>query len=315
MLYNCILIIIIPVSCKDSIVDPKGGEGFGDERILFTKYYNSVSEICTIKPDGTDLQIIASNNRKVEGMHGGYLEAKWSPDKDRIVVTTASIRIDDSNSIWLMDNEGNIGSQLTSDGFGPNWSGDGNTILFSRSGDFNTINISTMSEFLVLQGDDMGSWGRADWSSDGKYLLTEEDRGSENELYRRNDDIVLLDIFTAKRTYLTDSDMMEFAAQWSPDESEIAYTSGRLEPGYQIKLMNSDGSSKTTLVDTLARYNSLCWSPDCKKIVFNKHDKLEQASDYAKGSDLFVLDINSSAITQLTHFNADSVRVSVQDWK
>ena len=47
-------------------------------------------------------------------------------------------------------------------------------------------------------------------------------------------------------------------------------------------------------------------------MVFNKHEKREQASGYAKGSDLFVLDINSNSITQLTHFNADSVWVSAK---
>ena len=248
-------------------------------------------------------------------MFGGYFGAKWSPDKDRIVITAASRRIDDYPSLWLMDNEGNLGSQLTSDGFGPNWSGDGNTILFFREGDCYTINVNSLSESLLLKADEGGPWRGGDWSSDGKYLLTHEERGSESELYQTSDDIVLLEISTREKTILSESDMNDFEAQWCPDESMIAFVSGRYGPGYQINLMNSDGSSETTLTDTLANYNSICWSPNGNKIVYMKQDKLEYDYQYAKGSDLFVLDINSRAITQLTHFNVDSIRVWSRDWK
>jgi Tol biopolymer transport system component len=128
-------------------------------------------------------------------------------------------------------------------------------------------------------------------------------------------EVVLLQLFNGERLQLTDTDMMDFEPRWSPDESKIVYISGRYTWGYQIKLMNSDGTGKTTLVDTLAGYNTLRWSPDGDKIAFNKWAKLEGDYNYAKGSDIFVLDLNSGAINKLTNFESDSIFVTVQDWK
>jgi Tol biopolymer transport system component len=79
--------------------------------------------------------------------------------------------------------------------------------------------------------------------------------------------------------------------------------------------MNSDGSGKTTVLETIAGYNTIRWSPDGDKIVFNKREKLEVTYNYTKGSNLFILDINSGAITQLTHFDSDSNDVFAHDWK
>ena len=79
--------------------------------------------------------------------------------------------------------------------------------------------------------------------------------------------------------------------------------------------MNSDGGNKTVMVDSLEGYNTIHWSPDGKKIVFNKREKLEQIYKYAKGSDLFIQDIGRDTIKQLTYFGSDSINVYVQDWK
>ena len=197
-----------------NILDSEGGSEPIDEKILFIKYDKTISEICSINPDGTDFQIVASNDYASDGTHGGYHDAKWSPNKSRIVITVGSKMMDVSPSLWLMDNEGRLLSQLT-----------------------------------------------------------------------------------------------------SADESRIAYISGNYVVGSQIKQMNSDGSGEEVLVDTLARYVTVRWSPDGDKIAFAKMKKLDGYNSYEEGSDIFVLDILSGTVERLTNFAADSVIVYIQDWK
>jgi len=322
LLYICTVfsIALLLFSCGDSGVGPTGGPG--DERILFIRYYDSASEICSIKPDGTDFQIIASPDPESKLLGGGYHSAQWSPNKSRLVITGASIWMDAPSSLWLMDNDGDLLYQLTSDGSSPHWSSDGNEILFSRwmftsSAGFYTINVNTLLERLALKADEFSSWGNADWSSDGKYIITQEELywyNDEGKLTSSDREVVLLKLFNGERIQLTDNDVNDGGAHWSPDESKIVYTSGNYTTCIQIKLMNSDGSGEETLVDTLALYSSSCWSPGGDKIAYSKSE-MEGYAKYARGSDIFVIDIVSGEVEQLTNFAADSIIVYVQDWK
>jgi Tol biopolymer transport system component len=324
MLYVCVVfsVAFLLFSCEDSIVDPQGGPA--DERILFIKFDNTITEICSIKPDGTDLQTIVSHNTAGEFLREGYHEAQWSPDKSYIAIVGGPIESLEYFPIWLMDNQGNLLYRLTWNGYSPHWSSDGSEILFARSrdyfsflSDYYIVNVNTLSERQVVKADSF-VWVNADWSADGNYILTSEMYlwiNEDGKLDNSDLEVVLIQISNKERQLLTDTDVMDSGGRWSPDESKIAYISGRYTQGSQIKLMNSDGTGKTTLVDTVAQYNTLHWSPDGDKIAFNKVEKLEGYCKYARGSDLFVLDINSGAIKQLTNFAADSIQVYVQDWK
>jgi Tol biopolymer transport system component len=136
MLYVCIVfsVALLLYSCKNSLTDPQGGPA--DERILFIKFDNTITEICSIKPDGTDPQIIASYNTAGEFLRQGYHEAQWSPDKSLIVITGGPNEALEFYPLWLMDNQGNLLYRLTWNGGSPNWSSDGNEILFSRRRDY-----------------------------------------------------------------------------------------------------------------------------------------------------------------------------------
>lgn len=315
-------IILVLYSCEGSLTDPL--QGFSDERILFVKGDHTLSEICSIKPDGTDLQIIASHNSAGEYISQGYSHARWSPDKRRIAVVGGPRESREYFPLWLMDNQGNLLYRLTWYGSSPNWSSDGNEILYKRRksffsllNDFYIVNIHSRIERQIVISDSF-RWASVDWSADGSYVLASEQYYWFNEEGKHSSsdlEVVSLQLSNKERFQLTDNDVMDFGAQLSPDESKIAYISGRYTQGYQIKLMNSDGSGKSTLIDTLAGYNTIRWSPDGDKIAYNKWDKLEGYCKYAKGTDLFVLDMISGETKQLTNFAADSIVVTVQDWK
>ena len=178
--------------------------------------------------------------------------------------------------------------------------------------------MNTKLERLALKADASTSWGGADWSSDGKYILTQEGLywyNDEGKLASSDREVVLLRISDTERIQLTNTDTNDGGAQWSADESRIAYISGNYVVGSQIKQMNSDGSGEEVLVDTLARYVTVRWSPDGDKIAFAKMKKLDGYNSYEEGSDIFVLDILSGTVERLTNFAADSVIVYIQDWK
>jgi len=324
LLYICtvIFITLLFFSCEDSIVDPKGV--IGDGRILFIKFDGSITQICSIKPDGTDLRTIASHDMAGEYLYGGYFEASWSPDKSLIAIKGGPRESLEFHPLWLMDNEGNLIKRLTSNGSSPHWSNDGNEILFARRthelsvlSDYYIINVHTLSKRIALIAEPPYWWGAVDWSWDGQYILTDEEYPSvdeEGEGYYTDREIIQLQLHGGDKIQLTDNDVQDGGAQWSPDETKIVYISGFYTTGSQIKLMNSDGSGEETLVDSLALYNTVCWSPDGDKIAYNKSE-MEGYAKYAEGSDIFVIDMISREAEQLTNFAADSIIVYVQDWK
>ena len=57
-------------------------------------------------------------------------------------------------------------------------------------------------------------------------------------------------------------------AAWSPDGSQIVFTSYRDAGDPEIYLMNSDGSDQTRLTKSTGADNLAAWSPDGKKIAF-----------------------------------------------
>jgi len=317
-------ITFLLVSCG-SIVDPMGVPGSSEERILFLKVDRALTEICSIKPDGTDIQTIASHDMAGEFVGQGYYDAKWSPDKRRIAIKGGPRKSIEYNPLWLMDNDGNLIKRLTSNGGIPHWSNDGNEILFARPTharsvlvDYYIINIHTLSERLALSAEPPYWWGGVDWSSDGQYILTNQENPYDNEEGGSDfadTEIIQLHLHDGEKIQLTSNDVRDYGAIWSPDEFQIVYSSGGNLEGYQVKLMNSDGSGETTIIDTLASYGAFNWSPNGDKIAFTKVKKLDGWMNYAQGSDLFVYDMISGEVKQLTNFAADSIHVFVKDWK
>lgn len=318
-----VLTIFLFYSCENGIFNFNYETPAG-ERILFIKQDGTLSQICSIKPNGTDLQTIASHDMAGEFVRQGYIEAKWSPDKSHLAISGGPSESLIYIPLWLMDNQGTLIKRITPIGYSPNWSNDGNEILFTRlTGpqtviiDYYITNINTLEERLVLKGE-IYEWANADWSHDEKYILTQE------RYYWINDDgksevsdqeIVLLQLSNGEKRQLTDTEVMDAGPHWSPDDSKIVYITGKWGYGYQINLMDRDGSNKTTIVDSTALYTSLCWSPSGDRIAFNMSEKLEGSAKYAKDSDIYIYDIYSGGVTRLTNFAADSIKVTVQDWK
>lgn len=92
---------------------------------------------------------------------------------------------------------------------------------------------------------------------------------------------------------LTNSDDKDFAPQWSPDGSRIAFNSRR-ERAVDIYVMKADGSAEVNLTQHPANDSFPQWSPDGSRILFSSNRAGTRQEIYSVDAD------GSSNPTRLT---------------
>ncbi len=177
-----------------------------------------------------------------------------SPDNRSIVyVRSDGIK---TETLWLVDRQGNDPRQLYTDGWDPTWSPDGSQILFATSvkseAQLATIN-SDGTGFRILT-DVRDLRGRNDWSNDGLHLITYLGKPWERELFIMNPD-------GSNVRQITPAGGNSQGPSFSPDGQWVAFTAYfdhyRVNNGCEIYIMRIDGSALTRLTD-----NGYCdWQP------------------------------------------------------
>jgi WD40 repeat protein len=109
-----------------------------------------------------------------------------------------------------------------------------------------------------------------------------------------NWDVYLLDLESGEETRLTRSPHYEGAPAWRPDGKRLAYESyqnGNLD--IWLTETTDDGAAINLTVDSLAGDFAPAWSPDGRSLAF---------TSWRQGSkDLYLFNLESQALTQLTH--------------
>ena len=133
-------------------------------------------------------------------------------------------------------------------------------------------------------------------------------QGSELWLAKRDGDVV-------EQLYADQFNYISFA-RWSPDGSQIAFIK---IPDSQIPytvgelwLMNADGSNARKLADADAGHGYAAnWSSDGKQIAFvlreNPEDEHANHSSDALISNIYIIQVESGELTQVTHFTEGHV--------
>jgi len=221
-----------------------------------------------------------------------------------------------------MDMNGRLLHQLTWNGYYTVWSHYGEYILFERRlgyfseiWDVYSVNIDGTDERLVYQVGDRTIFMISDVSASGEHILGYESIvyiNDEGKLSDTDLEIVKIHLETGKKMYLTDNELNDGCPRYNSDETMIAYfcidipgevTVNNIENVY---VMSSDGSNKRrvtneTMPNEMGPF--LAWSPDGKKIA------------YIKNNDIFIVDIISGNVYNLTNTAKDSIRNKVMDWK
>jgi TolB protein len=216
----------------------------------------------------------------------------------------------------------------------PKWSPDGNQILFGVRHVWNLYIINIDGTGLTQLTDFRSNNG--DWSPDGTQIIFQSDHQNEPQ---DTPDIYRIDVDGKNLVeILDDPPVADFNPRWSPDGSHIMFISDR-SGNYEVFVMNADGSDVKQITDSEFPIIDFSLSPDDTLIVYtyayaypdaadlytidkdesvvqitdNKGEAFDESpswsmdnkkiffsSNRSGNKDLWVIDIDSSDLVQLT---------------
>ncbi|MCA9888428.1 MAG: PD40 domain-containing protein [Anaerolineae bacterium] len=243
-------------------------------------YYNASTylEINSMNVDGTNFSRITPIP---EGGDTAYQNPNWSPDGTKIVFQGAVYNQGASDdNIYIVDVQSgdiiNITSTFDSDDMMPDW--------------------QPISSLQPTQAQETPP--ELPYQSNGRIAFV-SDRDGNDEIYSMKAD-------GSDVRRLTDDASSDLYPDWSPDGSQIVFTSEREDHVANIFIMDADGSNQTNLTNDSSvkdRYPS--WSPDGSRIVFSRVTT-------PGSSDIFVMNSDGSQQTKVVDGNGQ--RLYMPTW-
>ena len=97
---------------------------------------------------------------------------------------------------------------------------------------------------------------------------------------------------------LTNNTYDDWFPSWSPDGTQIAFTSER-GMGWQVLVMNADGTNEHQLTDDFANHTSPSWSPDGTQIAFTSDQ------GHFGNSEIYTMNADGTNRRRITNNTAD----------
>lgn len=187
----------------------------------------------------------------------------------------------------------------------PAWSPNGIQFTISRNGNIWVMGISwngnmaTVTDQRQLTFLDQQYASVSSWSPNGMRIVFASQMGdalgTSSYFDPNSSEIYIINTDGTGLQKLTDNKVGDSGPDWSPDGSQIAFTSSR-DGNYEIYTMKPDGSSIVRLINNPASDGSPSWSPDGTHIAF--------VSDRDGNNEIYLIDADGSNQIRLTSTNS-----------
>ena len=233
-------------------------------------------------------------------------DPKVSPDGNRIAFESYA---SSSSEAYVMNTDGSgvrrLSFRIGEDG-DPDWSPDATKILWTigRGNQFEVLRMNADGTDQRQLTVDPASDLRGAYSAGGNTILYDSDPEGQRDIFLIQDP-ERGDLGPVRR--ITDHPRNDFSAEWSPDNTRIAFYSLRdTEPGKpanrEIYVMNADGSNVQRLTDSPDDPGTPAnealdavpvWSPDGSTIAFH--------SDRSGDTEVYTINPDGTGLKRLTH--------------
>ncbi len=244
-----------------------------DGRIAFDNHpFGKAGQIVVVEADG-------SNPTNITGARFECCNPVWRPDGKSIAFE--SLR-DGRRAIYVIDPDGKNERKVTA-GNGqdmrPVWSPDGKSIAFTRTGGASSGPIP---------------------GPDGKGIGVIHSGSSSSPVFFSRSAIYILRLDTGKERQVVPATTLTDSPSWSPDSSQLAYTSalGKSHNSRELHVIAADGAGIRRLTTNSTREWDPVWSPDGKRILFSSGDIGKR--------DVCIINTDGSGLRKLTTDSQDS---------
>jgi len=267
-----------------------GERGVASTRIAYASAEKGATELYLMDYDGHN-PTIATGNRSIN------LSPRFSPDAKLLAYTSYR---DGNPDLYLLNLETGRRDKVSASpglNIAPGWSPTGQWLALSLSKDGGTN--------LYLMRPTGGALRRLtnghaisvspSFSPNGRQIVFTSDRGGSPQIY-------MMDLEGANLERLTFEGEYNASARWSPRGDKIAFASNRGGGGFQIYLMNPNGTG-VQQITTVGVNEDPAWSPDGRHLVFT--------SNRSGRKDIYVMHADGSGQKRLTRSGSKSF---APDW-